>query len=102
MFVVYSVFRVAEENSEDIATLYRNREHLVDNFDGFVSSEAFRNEDDPAEFALMTRWRDRQCYEVYRKSSEFVQAHRKMMELMTRVRVQPGSHAVKYMEFIAG
>jgi heme-degrading monooxygenase HmoA len=102
MFVVLSVFRVAQESASDLATLYRNREHLVDHFEGFVSSEAFRNEDDPTEFSLMTRWRDRQSYELYRRSAAFEQSRQRMLEMMNQVRVQPGSHAVKYMEYIAG
>ncbi len=101
MFLVYSVFRVAPENIEGIDHLYRNREHLVDNFEGFISTEAFRTETDPCEFTLMARWENRQSYEAYRQSQEFISAHRKMMGLMQKVQVQPGSHSIKYLEYLA-
>ena len=101
MFVICSVFRVEAESAEDIDTLYRNREHLVDNFEGFIGVEVLRNDQDPAEFTLLARWADREAYENYRRSREFVIAHRRMMELPRNVKLSPGSHSIKYLNYVA-
>ena len=101
MYVVCSTFRVAAENAEDIDTLYKMREHLVDEFEGFLGIDVFRNDADPTEFTLLARWADKPKYEVYRKSDAFTIAHKRMLDLARRVRIQAGSHSIKYFNHVA-
>jgi len=101
MYVVCSTFRVAPENAEDIDTLYKMREHLVDDFAGFLGIDVFRNDADPTEFTLLARWSTKCTYEAYRKSPAFTIAHRRMMDLSKKVRIQAGSHSIKYFNHVA-
>jgi len=101
MFIVCSTFKVAPENADDIDALYKFREHLVDGFEGFLGIDVFRNDADPTEFTLLARWADKKNYEVYRRSEAFGIAHRRMLDLSRKVRVQAGSHSIKYMNHIA-
>lgn len=101
MYVVCSTFRVAPDNAEDVDSLYKLREHLVDTFEGFLGIDVFRNDADPTEFTLLARWTDKRRYEVYRKSDAFTIAHKRMLDLARRVRIQAGSHSIKYFNHVA-
>jgi len=101
MYVVCSTFRLAPENVEDIDTLYEMREHLVDTFEGFLGIDVFRNDADPAEFTLLARCANKARYEVYRESDAFTTAHKRMLDLARRVRIQAGLHSIKYFNHAA-
>jgi len=101
MYIVCSTFRVAPDNADDIAMLYQFREHLVDSFDGFLGIDVFRNEKERSEFTLFARWSDKPSYEAYRKSPAFSAAHRRMLDLSRKVRIEAGSHSIKYFEHVA-
>jgi heme oxygenase (mycobilin-producing) len=75
MYVSLSRLRVPEERAEELVAAFRRRARLVDAFDGFVDLQVWQNDRDRGELTMVSRWRDRDCFTAYMKSSEHALSH---------------------------
>lgn len=75
MYVSMSRLRVPEDRSDELVDAFRQRLHAVDGHDGFVDLEVWRNDRDPGEIVMVSRWRDRDAFKAYMKSSDHRRSH---------------------------
>ena len=73
--IVLSRFRVANGMEADVARAFRERPRRVEQAPGFLWLEVCADADDPAAFYLITRWTDRQSYDIWHKSPEHRDSH---------------------------
>ena len=74
-YVAVSRFRIRNEMSEDVAAAFRDRPHLVESADGFVRLDVISPDDDPAEFWLITYWRDEESFRRWHASHAYRESH---------------------------
>ena len=67
-----SRLRVPAERADELVAAFRRRAHLVDDAEGFVDLQVWRNDRDSEELVMVSRWRDRSCFTAYMRS----EAHR--------------------------
>ena len=70
-----SRLRVDPVRSDDLIAAFRRRAHLVDDADGFVDLQVWRSDRDPAEVLMVSRWRDRDAFKAYMKSTDHRESH---------------------------
>ena len=70
-----SRLRVDEQRSDELVAAFRARAHLVDEADGFLDLQVWRSDRDPSEVLMVSRWRDRDAFKTYMKSSEHRVSH---------------------------
>ena len=75
MYVSLSRLRVAPDRAEDLVSAFRARAHLVDAADGFLGLEVWRSDRGGDELIMVSRWRDRSCFQRYMKSDEHRISH---------------------------
>jgi heme-degrading monooxygenase HmoA len=78
MYVSLSRLRVSPERVDELVAAFRDRAHLVDDADGFVDLEVWRSDRDPGEVIMVSRWRDRDCFRRYMRSTEHAISHRRI------------------------
>ena len=75
MYVSLSRLHVASERADDLVDAFRRRAHLVEAAEGFVDLEVWRSDRDPDELIMVSRWRDRPCFQRYMKSEAHAVSH---------------------------
>lgn len=70
-----SRLRVASERGDDLVEAFRRRAHLVEAAEGFVDLEVWRSDRDPDELIMVSRWRDKPCFQRYMKSEAHAVSH---------------------------
>lgn len=75
MYVSMSRLSVPADRSDELIDAFRRRLHAVDAHDGFVDLEVWRNDRDPGEIVMVSRWRDREAFKAYMKSSDHRRSH---------------------------
>lgn len=74
-YVSISRFRVNNGMESDVARAFRERPHLVDDAPGFVRMEVLSPAEDPAEFWLLTYWRDEASFRAWHHGHAFRESH---------------------------
>jgi diguanylate cyclase (GGDEF)-like protein len=77
---VISRFRVRNGLEEEVRAAFVNRPRLVEKAAGFRGLEVLTDATDPSIFLLLTRWKDKESFQVWHGS----EAHRQSHELMPR------------------
>jgi heme oxygenase (mycobilin-producing) len=75
MYVSVSRLRVAAERSDQLVAAFRQRARLVESHAGFVDLQVWRSDRDPAEILMVSRWRDRDSFKAYMRSSDHRSSH---------------------------
>ncbi len=94
MIVAISRIRITSGNADAVAEQYRQRSRLVEQVPGFPGVEILRGHDQPDEFLVFMRWADCACFEAYRRSSSFKEAHHSIRSIPGQVRIDPASYEV--------
>jgi len=75
MFVALSRFTVLNDMAGAVREAFVARPHLVDEAQGFLGMQVMNPVENPAEFWLVTRWRDEQCYRAWHRSHSYHASH---------------------------
>src|SRR3712207_1580318 len=75
MYVSMSRLRVPAERADELVDAFRRRARLVDDHEGFVDLQVWQSDRDPGELVMVSRWRDRDCFKTYMKSSDHRVSH---------------------------
>jgi heme-degrading monooxygenase HmoA len=74
-YVSISRFRVRNGMEGDVADAFRARPHLVDDAPGFLRMDVLSPAEDPAEFWLVTYWRDEESFRAWHRGHTFRESH---------------------------
>jgi heme-degrading monooxygenase HmoA len=97
VYVSLSRLRVEPESSDDLVTAFQRRAHLVDATEGFVDLEVWRSDRDRNELIMVSRWRDRACFQRYMKSQAHAISHRRISaELQRAIKLERLEHLHTY------
>jgi heme oxygenase (mycobilin-producing) len=75
MYVSVSRLRVDVDRSDELIAAFRARVGLVDSHPGFVDLQVWRSDRDPGEVLMVSRWRDRDAFKAYMRSSDHRVSH---------------------------
>jgi heme-degrading monooxygenase HmoA len=78
VYVSLSRLRVPAHASEELIAAFNRRAHLVDDADGFVDLQVWRSDRDPGEILMVTRWKDRDAFKAYMRSTEHRVSHERI------------------------
>jgi heme oxygenase (mycobilin-producing) len=101
MIVVMSTIRVTEGDPDALAEQYRARSQLAENHPGCLGVEILRNQENPSEFVVYTRWKDLESYDQYRSSDAYRTAHSRIAEIPGRIKIDPASRTVQVFEHLS-
>jgi heme-degrading monooxygenase HmoA len=97
MYVSMSRLRVSAGQSEALVLAFRDRARLVDAFDGFIDLQVWRNDRDPEELLMVSRWRDRAAFRAYMRSPEHRASHARIDDaLADAIRLERLEHLHTY------
>jgi len=89
MYVSMSRLRVDVDRSAELVAAFGQRAGLVESHDGFVDLQVWRSDRDPAEVIMVSRWRDKDAFREYLKSSDHRIPHDRIdPSLMRAVRLE--------------
>lgn len=74
-YVSISRFRVRNGMEGDVANAFRARPHLVEDTPGFLRMDVLSPTEDPAEFWLVTYWRDEESFRTWHHGHTFRESH---------------------------
>jgi heme-degrading monooxygenase HmoA len=75
MYIALSRLRLADNRAAELITAFRGRSHLVESHDGFLDLEVWQSDRESGEILMISRWRDRDCFKAYMKSSDHRESH---------------------------
>jgi len=75
MYVSMSRLRVDPERSDELVAAFQDRAGLVESHEGFVDLQVWRSDRDPGEVLMVSRWRDRDAFRAYMRSSDHRVSH---------------------------
>jgi heme-degrading monooxygenase HmoA len=78
MYVSMSRLRIEVDRSDELVAAFGNRAGLVESHDGFIDLQVWRSDRDSAEVLMISRWRDREAFRAYLKSSDHRVSHDRM------------------------
>ena len=78
MYVSMSRLRVELGRSDDLIAAFGRRARLVESHEGFVDLQVWRSDRDPSEVIMVSRWRDKDAFREYMKSSDHRVSHDRM------------------------
>ena len=97
MYVSLSRLRVAPERADELVAAFRRRAHLVDDADGFVDLEVWRSDREADALIMVSRWRDRGCFQRYMKSDAHAVSHRRIPpDLQRAIKLERLEHLHTY------
>jgi heme-degrading monooxygenase HmoA len=76
MIVALSRFKVANGMEDSVARAVLDRPRLVENAEGFLGLEVFRDSRDPSLFYLSTRWTTESSFRQWHASDAHHSSHR--------------------------
>ena len=74
MLIVMNVVTVNEGRAEDFENAFRDHESKLDSVPGFEGFELLRR-DSRDEYAVVTRWKDKDAFDAWVKSDAFRKSH---------------------------
>jgi heme-degrading monooxygenase HmoA len=80
-----SRLRLPEEDAPALVAAFQGRAHLVDEADGFVDLQVWQSDRDPGEVLMVSRWRDRDCFRAYMRSTEHRTSHGRIPDALKDV-----------------
>ncbi len=101
MIVVMSSIRVSAGDSDALADQYRSRSRIAEDQPGCLGIEILRDTDAPDHFVVYSRWRNRDAYDAYRRSSAYRLAHARIAEIPGGIRIDPATRDVSVFEVLS-
>lgn len=98
MFVALSRFTVRNGMADNVRQAFSARPHLVDTVQGFLGMQVMNPVENPAEFWLVTRWSDEQCYRTWHKSHSYHESH---SGIPKGLKLVPKSVEIRFFELFA-
>jgi heme-degrading monooxygenase HmoA len=80
MYVSMSRSNVEADRSDELVAAFGRRAGLVESHDGFVDLQIWRSDQDSTEVLMVSRWRDRDAFTAYMKSSDHRVSHERMTD----------------------
>ena len=84
MYVSMSRLRVEPGKSDELVAAFTRRAGLVESHQGFVDLQVWRSDRDPSEVLMVSRWRDKDAFRDYMKSSDHRVSHGRIDPLLKR------------------
>ncbi len=78
MYVSVSRLRVEADRTDDLVAAFQQRAGLVESHPGFIDLQVWRSDRDPAEVLMVSRWRDKDDFREYMRSSDHRLSHDRM------------------------
>jgi heme oxygenase (mycobilin-producing) len=78
VYVSLSRLRVPAHASEELIAAFGRRAHLVDDAYGFIDLQVWRSDRDAGEILMVTRWKDRDAFKAYMRSTEHRVSHERI------------------------
>lgn len=78
MYVSVSRLRVEGDRTDELVAAFRWRAGLVESHQGFVDLQVWRSERDPTEVLMVSRWRHKDDFREYMRSSDHRVSHDRM------------------------
>jgi heme-degrading monooxygenase HmoA len=92
-----SRLRVPADRSDELVAAFRGRLGAVDHHDGFVDLQVWRNDRDPEELVMVSRWRDRASFTAYMRSADHRASHDRIApDLDDAIKLQALEHLHTY------
>ena len=92
-----SRLRVDRERSDELVAAFRRRAGLVESHSGFIDLQVWRSDRDTAEVLMVSRWRDRDAFKAYMKSSDHRVSHERIdPSLKDAIRLERLEHLHTY------
>lgn len=98
MLMVISRFSVANGMSDAVREAFLNRPHLVEKTAGFIRMEVANPTNDPAEFWLMTWWRDKAAFDAWHGSHAYHDSH---IGIPKGLKLDPTRTAITHFDVVA-
>jgi heme oxygenase (mycobilin-producing) len=97
MYVSLSRLRVEPERAEELVEAFRARARLVEDADGFLGLEVWRSDRHGDELIMVSRWRDRTCFQRYMKSEAHAISHGRIpADLQRAIKLERLEHLRTY------
>jgi heme-degrading monooxygenase HmoA len=78
MYISTSRLRVDSDRSDELISAFGHRAGLVESHDGFVDLQIWRSDRDRSEVLMVSRWRDREAFREYMRSSDHRDSHNRI------------------------
>ena len=75
MYVSMSRLHVEIDRSDELVAAFADRSGLVETHDGFLDLQIWRSDRDATEVLMISRWRDREAFTAYMKSTDHRVSH---------------------------
>jgi len=79
-----SRLRVEVDRIDELLAAFRQRARVVESHQGFVDLQVWRSDRDPAEVVMVSRWRDKDDFREYMRSSDHRLSHDRMDPFLRR------------------
>lgn len=97
MYVSLSRLRVSPERAVELVTAFRRRARLVEEADGFLDLQVWQSDRDAGEMIMVSRWRDRACFQSYMRSEAHAISHGRIApDLQRAIRLERLEHLHTY------
>jgi heme-degrading monooxygenase HmoA len=80
-----SRLRLPEQDAPALVAAFQDRAHLVDAADGFVDLQVWQSDRDPGEVLMVSRWRDRDSFRAYMRSTDHRASHERIPDALKAV-----------------
>ena len=92
-----SRLRVPVERAAQLVSAFRSRVGLVDDADGFVDLQVWQSDRDEGELIMVSRWRDREAFKTYMRSTEHRVSHDRIdPDLQAAIKLERLEHLHTY------
>jgi heme-degrading monooxygenase HmoA len=77
-FVVVSHLEVADGSQAVLERAFADRLHEVEDHDGFLRLEVWRDTGTPGQYSMVTWWRDVEAFQAYLRSDRHHRSHQRI------------------------
>jgi heme-degrading monooxygenase HmoA len=97
VYISVSRLRIARERSAELVAAFRARARLVESHDGFIDLQVWQSDRDEAELLMVSRWRTRDCFQAYMKSTDHKTSHDRIEATLEKaIRLEQLEHMSTY------
>jgi heme-degrading monooxygenase HmoA len=97
VYVSVSRLRIPPERGDELIAAFRRRAGLVEAHAGFVDLQVWQSDGDKGEILMVSRWRDRESFQAYMKSSDHRVSHDRIdPDLEAAIRLERLEHLSTY------
>jgi heme-degrading monooxygenase HmoA len=82
VYVSLSHLHVPPDRAAELVAAFRDRCRLVEAHDGFIDLQVWQSDSDAGEIVMVSRWRERDCFKAYMKSTDHRVSHERIPEAL--------------------